>query len=169
MIQLSEMLSVRGFVPKANQVKLGRHKDSRVDFESLRAAGWFDTYQNNQSKPVFDGCKQIVVFFGEDLYSRFIGVYDVGARRRASEVSLPPGCPYPEWKALPGHSYYPLKKRSGFEDLEDRLIINLGNAPLVWHQWFTDCPVVEIRPAGRALPPFRDYLRVHLSFDDLAV
>ncbi|MBI3372638.1 MAG: hypothetical protein HY017_12915 [Betaproteobacteria bacterium] len=38
---------------------------------------------------------------------------------------------------------------------------------LAWHQWFADREVVEIRPFGRALPPFRDYLRVHLSFDDL--
>ena len=168
MIRLSELLSVRGYVPKANHVKLVRHKDSRIDLEALRAAGWFDTYQKYQSKPVFDGCDQIVVFFGEEGFnSRFIGVYDVGARRPASEVSLPPGCPYPEWKAQPGHSYYRLEKRSGFEDLEDRLVIDWGKAALAWHQWFADRTVVEIRPPGRALPPFRDYLRVHLSFEDL--
>jgi hypothetical protein len=167
-IRLSEMLSARGFVPKANQVKLVRHKDSRIDLEGLRAAGWFDTYQSFQSKPIFDGCKQIIVFFGEDGFnSRFIGVYDVGARKPASEVSLPTECPYPEWKAKPGTSHYALKKRSGFEDLEDRLVINWGKAALAWHQWFADRPVVEIRPSGRALPPFRDYLRVHLSFDEL--
>lgn len=167
MIQLSELLSVRGFVPDAKHVKLVRHKDSRIDLEALRAAGWFDTYQRYQSKPVFDGCEQIVVFFGEEGFnSRFVGVYDVGARMPASESPVPPGCPYPEWTRS-GHFYYSLEKRAGFEDLEDRVVIDWGKAALAWHQWFADRTVVEIRPRGRVLPPFRDYLRVHLSFDDL--
>lgn len=37
-----------------------------------------------------------------------------------------------------------------------------------WHQSFTDRTVIEIRPEGRSLPPFRDYLRVNLSFKELA-
>lgn len=167
MIGLSELLSTRGFLPDAKRVKLVRHKDSRLDLEALRAAGWFDTYQKYQSKAVFDGCAQIVVFFGEDGFnSRFVGIYDVGRRTPADESSLPPGCPHPEW-AQAGHFYYPLEKRVGFEDLEDRVVIDWGKAALAWHQWFSDRVVVEIRPRGRALPPFRDYLRVHLTFDDL--
>ena len=80
MIGLLELLSARGFVAVAKRVKLVRHKDSRLDLEALRSAGWLDTYQKYQSKPIFDGCDQIVVFFGEDGFnSRFIGVYDVGA------------------------------------------------------------------------------------------
>ena len=65
------------------------------------------------------------------------------------------------------NSYYQLSKRGGFEDLEDRLVIDWGKAALAWHQWFTDRPVLEVRALGRALPPFRDYLRVHLSFNNL--
>lgn len=168
MIGLLELLSARGFVPIAKRVKLVRHKDSRLDLEALRSAGWLDTYQKYQSKPIFDGCDQIVVFFGEEGFnSRFIGVYDVGARKPAEESSLPPEFPHPEW-AQAGHFFYALEKRSGFEDLEDRLIIDWGKAALAWHQWFmADRPVIEIRPRGRALAPFRDYLRVDLSFDDL--
>jgi hypothetical protein len=168
MIHLSELLSARGLVPQGRRVKLVRHKDSRIDLEALRTAGWFDTYQKYQSKPVFDRCEQIVVFFGEEGFSsRFIGVYDVGARKPASEQPLPRGCPHPEWNMQPGHSYYPLTKRSGFEDLEDRLVIDWGKAALAWHQWFSDRTVTEIRPPGRSLSPFRDYLRVDLSYDDL--
>ena len=119
-----------------------------------------------QSKPVFDGCSEIIVFLGEENpNSRFVGVYDVGPRTLASNAPLPPDCPHPEWTG-PTYNFYPLKKRSGFEDLQDRLIIDWGKAPLAWHQWFSDRPVIEIRPAGRVLPPFRDYLRVHLTFDD---
>jgi hypothetical protein len=167
-IGLLELLSARGFVPDANRVKLVRHKDSRWDLESLKRAGWFDTCQKYQSKPVFDGCDQIVVFFGEEGFNgRFIGVYDVGTCMPAAQSLMPPECPHPEW-AKAGSVYYPLEKRSGFEDLEDRVVIDWGKAALAWHQWFTaDRPVVEIRAQGRALPPFRDYLRVRLSFDDL--
>lgn len=166
MIRLSEMLAARGFVPDPKRVKLVRHKDSRLDREALRSPGWPDVYQRYQSNSVFDGCSQIVVFLGEASFnSRFVGVYDVGARLPAADVPLPPGCP-PEWTG-PEHFYYPLEKRGGFEDLEDRLVIDWGKAALSWHQWFVDRPVVEIRPQGRALPPFRDYLRVHLWFDDL--
>jgi hypothetical protein len=167
LIRLSELLSGRGFVPDTEHVKLVRHKDSRLDLEALRAAGWLDTYQKYQSKPVFDGCDQIVVFFGEEGFdSRFVGIYDVGGRIPADTSPVPSGCPHPEWAQV-GHFYYPLEKRAGFDDLEDRLVIDWGKAALVWHQWFADRTVVEIRPKGRALPPFRDYLRVHLSFDEL--
>jgi hypothetical protein len=165
-IGLSELLSARGYVPDAKRVKLVRHKDSRVDLETLRSSGWFETYQKYQSRPVFDGCDQIIAFFGEEgRNSRFVGVYDVGARVPSAESPTPAGCPHPEWTA--SNHFYPLEKRSGFDDLEDRVVIDWGNAALAWHQWFTDRTVVEIRPRGRVLPPFRDYLRVHLSFDDL--
>ncbi len=149
-------------------MKLVRHKDSRIDLEALRAAGWFDTYQKYQSKPVFDGCEQIIVFLGEEGFnSRFMGVYNVGARMSAIGAPLPLGCPYPQWAAQPDHFFYPLDKRDGFDDLEDRLVVDWGKGALAWHQWYSDRPVVEIRPQGRALPPFRDYLKVHLPFAEL--
>ena len=102
----------------------------------------------------------------ESAKSRFVGVYDVGPRRSAEDFPLPADCPHPEWSDT-SYNYYTLKKRDEFRDLEDRLVIDWGRAALAWHQWYSDRPVLEIRPAGRALPPFRDYLRVHLTFDDL--
>jgi hypothetical protein len=138
-----------------------------VDLDALRSAGWFDTYQKFQSKPVFDGCDQVIVFFGEEGFiSRFVGIYEVGPRARATPSLLPDGCPHPEWAAS-GNWYYPLEKRPGFEDLEDRLIVDWGKGALAWHQWFRDRSVIEVRPQGRALGPFRDYLRVHLAYSDL--
>jgi hypothetical protein len=108
MIGLSELLTARGLMPNAKRTKLVRHKDSRLDLEALRSAGWFDTYQKFQSKPVFDGCDQIVVFFGEGGFnSRFVGVYEVGTRLPTDQSFIPPACPHPEW-ATPGNWYYPL-------------------------------------------------------------
>lgn len=68
---------------------------------------------------------------------------------------------------MTGNWYYPLERCHGYEDLEDRVVIDWGKAALAWHQWFTDRPVLEVRAQGRLLPPFRDYLRVNLRFADL--
>ena len=169
MIGLSEMLRARGFEPNLKRVKVVRHKDARFDLEALRSSGWFETYQKYQAKPVFDGCDNIVVFMGEEHgASRFLGSYKLDARIAVAESPpLPPECPHIGW-ADDGF-YYALTKQEGFEDLEDRLIIDWGKGTKTWHQWYTDRPVIEIRPRGRALPPFRDYLRVHLSFSDLGL
>ena len=167
MIKLSELLDARGAKLNPKRVKLVRHKDARLDIEVLRSAGWFETYQQFQSKPVFDGCDEIVVFFGErGSAARFVGVYRVGPRSPAQRRHMPTGCPHVEW-AKPGNWRYPLEKCVGYEDLEDRVVIDWGKAALAWHQWFTDRSVLEIRAKGRLLPPFRDYLRVNLSFADL--
>jgi hypothetical protein len=167
MLGLQELLKSRGFQPGKKRVKIVRHKDSRFDVEALRSQGWFDLYQSIQSRSVFDGCDQIVVFIGEKgTAARFIGVYDIGTCSPAEQSPLPDGCPFQDWAAV-GNWRYQLDKRKGFEDLEDRLVVDWGKAALAWHQWFTDRPVLEIRPQGRALPPFRDYLRVHLTFQEL--
>jgi hypothetical protein len=161
---LLALLATCGFVPDRKRVKVVRHKDTRFDVEALKRDGWLDVYQQHQSGPVFDGCDQIVVFIGEDATTaRFVGVYDVGARERAVDVPLPPEFPYHDW-ADSGY-FYSLVKRAGFTEFEDRLVIEWGRAALSWHQWCTDREVIELRRRGRALPPFRDYLEVHLSFD----
>jgi hypothetical protein len=66
-----------------------------------------------------------------------------------------------------GGVHYDLVRRSGFEDLENRVIIDWGKSAKSWHQWFRDRPVLEIRRKGRALPPFRDYLDFRLSYAQL--
>lgn len=167
MIRLSELLAPRGLALDRKRVKLVRHKTSTVDLDALRTTGWLDAYQSYQGKPVFDGCSTIVSFLGEQGSSSvLLGVYDVGPRQAASEVPLPDGCPYPEWVAA-DHCYYPLTKRPGFEDLEDRVVIDWGKGALAWHQWFSERAVTEIRPAGRLLLAFRDYLRVRLPYSAL--
>lgn len=175
MIRLSELLglrcfspAIRGMAPEETRVKLVRHKDRHLDLEPLRStrlsdrAGaecWLDIYQKYQAHRVFDNCDQIVVFMGGAAYpdSRFIGVYDVGARLPAAQCPLPPGCPHPEWEqriryapdGTEAQYFYQLAKRGGLEDLEDRLVIDWGHAPLAFAQWFTDREVVELRrPCG---------------------
>ena len=129
-IGLVELLSGRGFVPDGKRVKLIRHKDARWNVDALRKEGWFETYQQYQSKPVFDGCDRIVVFIGEEgRNARFGGVYGVGSKVPSQERPLPPDCPYPEWGE--GKFFYPLTKHPAFADLEDRVIIDRGRGR--WH------------------------------------
>lgn len=64
------------------------------------ASGADCTVLTPRSRPVFDGCEQIIAFFGEEgRNSRFVGVYDVGARLPSAESPTPAGCPHPEWAA----------------------------------------------------------------------
>lgn len=167
MIGFIELIRASGFVADTRKVKLVRHKGDALDMDQLRNEGWFETYQCFQGKPVFDGCTHIISVIGEDATaSRFVGIYEVQGRTTASSIQLPEHCPYPQW-GTGSKVFYTLRKCSGFEDLEDRVVIDWGKGALAWHQWLTDRTIMEIRPKGRALAPFRDFLRVHLSFDDL--
>ncbi len=168
MLKLLELLTSRGFVQnRRRSVKLVRHKDQRFDLEDLLRRGWLERYQQFQGSPIFDNCDQIVSFVGEDgSKSRFVGVFDVGQRKSATEAKKwnEPG--RPAW-INDAKYWYPTKRRPEFADLENRLVIDWGGSPRSWHQWFSDRTVLEIRPEGRTLPAFRDYLKVHLSFQEL--
>ncbi|MFN7155729.1 MAG: GIY-YIG nuclease family protein [Acidovorax sp.] len=167
MISFFELLRSKGFQADPSKVKLVRHKGDDLDMNALRRSGWFETYQQFQGRPVFDGCSHIIATIGEEgSASRFVGVYSVGSRTTAAAAPFPPECPYPEW-AEQGRVHYSLSSCSGFEDLEDRVVIDWGKGALAWHQWFTDRAILEIRRKGRALPPFKDFLRVHISFAEL--
>lgn len=169
MISLLELLRSRGFEPNVKRVKMMRHKDSRYgDVDSLRKHGWFELYQSIQKPATLRGRDQIVAFIGEDggLASRFIGVYDILSRSPAEQHPLPDDCPFKEWNAPgSGSLFHELRKRTGFEDMEDRVIVDWEVRR--WDLQLKDKPVLEIRPSGRKLEPFRDYLRVDLKFEEL--
>lgn len=166
-MKLLELFAARGFTPHRRRVKLVRHKDGRNDIEDLIRRGLFEKYQQFQGDTIFDGCDQIVAFVGEHgTKSRFVGVFDVGARRPARVTpEFADGQP-PAW--LRGAKYwYPTSRRKKFDDLQNRLVIDWGLGTRAWHQWFVDREVLEIRAKGRSLPPFRDYLQINLTFRQL--
>ena len=146
MIGFIELIRASGFAADVRQVKLVRHKGDDLDMDQLRNEGWFETYQCFQSKPVFDGCTHIVSVIGEDATaSRFVGIYEVQGSTTASPALLPEHCPYTQW-GTESRVFYTLKKCPGFEDLEDRVVIDWGKGALAWHQWLTDRTIMEIRP-----------------------
>ena len=64
MIGFIELIRASGFAADVRQVKLVRHKGDDLDMDQLRNAGWLDTYQCFQSKPVFDVCTHTAPVIG---------------------------------------------------------------------------------------------------------
>lgn len=160
-----DLLELRGF-DRSAKAKLVRHQDSRYPAEELIRHGWLEAYQSYQSRPVFHECEQIVSFVGvEATRALFVGVYDVLEKDPAEGAPIPPGCPYLEW--LDSEHRYLLAKVEGYEDLEERLVIEWGKATLSWHQWLVNKEVIELLPPGHRLAPFADYLDFTLTWDEL--
>lgn len=160
-----DLLELRGF-DRSAKAKLVRHQDSRYPAEELIRHGWLEAYQSYQSRPVFHECEQIVSFVGmEATRALFVGVYDVLENDPAEGAAIPPGCPYLEW--LDSEHRYLLAKVEGYEDLEERLVIEWGKATLSWHQWLVNKEVIELLPPGHRLAPFADYLDFTLTWDEL--
>jgi hypothetical protein len=159
-----ELLTLRGF-DRTSRFRLVRHQDKRYDVGSLIRDGWFELYQSIQSEAKFDDCDFIVSFTGlESSRAKLHGVYRVGNRTKSNAWPFPRQCPYKEWRRS-GYRYE-LTKVPGFEEFCERVVIDWGNAPIVWVQ-SGDKPVYEILPNGNALPPFKDYLDFTLTFDEL--
>ncbi|MGC3998057.1 MAG: GIY-YIG nuclease family protein [Anaeromyxobacter sp.] len=166
MISLTELLSSRGF-RNLERTKIVRHQDHRVDMRMLRRRGLFEFYQRTQAKDVFN-CDQIVSFIGdENRRAIFCGIFGVDGKRQiepGARLKVPPGFPV---ELLEGATLlYELRELSGFEALEDRVVIDWGDAPLSWAQWYKDREIVEVLPAGYVMD-WPGYHQVRLAFQDL--
>jgi hypothetical protein len=167
---IADLLKLRGFDPD-EPAKLVRHQDRRCDVNDLVRRGWFDFYQATQGKPLFRHCKRIVSFVGAGgTKARFVGVYTVLEERDGRKIKPPKGYP----PALSHYRYYyELERVTGYEDLENRAIVEWGeNGAINWHQWLNkkrlnDKVVVELLPAAQTIAPFRDYLDFTLTHREL--
>ena len=131
---------------RRKDVKVIRHKDTKIDLLQLYHQGKFDDYQNGQSRDVFAKASYLISFLAErDKYAKFIGVYKVkGVRPKHN-----------------GFRYY-TKKLDGFSDLEDRLVVYWGEGTRSWYQWLHskgDKAINEILPPGyvKDFPGFYDF------------
>jgi hypothetical protein len=161
-----DLLQLRGY-DSSKPAKLVRHQDSRLDVQDLLRRGWFEAYQARQSKPIFDGCQFIVSFAGlGGTKARLIGVYRVHKKHSdAANIPVPTGCPYTDWTK--SAYFYELTREPGYEDLENRVVIEWGKGALAWHQWLSNKEVIEILPKGQLRSPFRDYLEFTLTHAEL--
>jgi hypothetical protein len=159
-----DLLVLRGF-DQTRPTKFVRHQDARYDVHDLLRRGWLEVYQAFQRRPVFDGCERIVSFIGTGgTKARLLGVYRVLGKRDGRKVPSPPGCPS---EVGEGRWYYELERESGYEDLENRAVIEWGKGALAWVQWLSNKEIVELLPKGQLRPPFRDYLEFTLTHAEL--
>jgi hypothetical protein len=132
-------------------------------------SGHLETYQSIQSTKIFDGCDYIVSCVGSDRNkARLFGIYKVDGWTTVGNVVLPQNYPNRDNENAE-HRYYQLHKLPGFEDLEERVIIDWGNGALAWAQWLNDTStkeVTEILPKGY-FRPFPGYLDFTLNFAEL--
>ena len=128
-----DLLTLRGF-DRRQPAKLVRHMDNRYDVYDLYRRGWLGAYQSFQRRSVFDNCDRIVSFLGmEGNRAKFVGVYRVLGHMSGDKGTLPPGCPYTEWLDNRDR-YYELEPESGYEDLENRVIIDWGPFLPTWSE-----------------------------------
>lgn len=152
---------------KNQRVKLVRHKDAALDIERLRNDGEFEAYQRYQAGPVFANLDSIVSFIGGDgTLATFEGVYSVGVQSGPGVV--PPMKPFSQGFDASTYHHFDLKRQDGFDELQDRVVIDWGKGALAWHQHFRPMEkrVVEVLPKEyvRNFPGYLDFV---LSFADL--
>ena len=115
----------------------------------------FYKYQNEQATKDFDNVDYIVSFIGEESdLARFIGVFkNNGIKRKSARKEC---------------SIFAFDKLSGFEPLEEKVIVAFSN-PRVWKQnWDNTKFVVRIDNGfAEKVPPFISYDEVKLSYQQL--
>jgi hypothetical protein len=176
MILLSELLEKRGLnLTNPKKIKLLRHKDgAEADILKWLLNGdfsLFEKYQRCQSKERFSECEYIISFLALGRSrALFLGVYKVCDKGKLIETI--PGFreelekdiskPYSQKAKI----CYTLEKRSDFEYLEQRVIIDWGNGARKWVQNYKEREVLEIRPKG-FVKEFTGYFDIILEFNEL--
>lgn len=153
-MKLSDLPHCQRLFLADRNVKVLRHKDSRVDLWGLRSLGKFTKYQDQQSWDVFGTARYIVSFIAErNRYAKFVGVWEVLSKRK---------------KKTRGYRYK-TREVPGFEDLERRLVVAWGEGTRSWAQWLHrqgDKDVVELLPRDYVME-FPGYYNFTLSYDQL--
>ena len=146
------------FAPLAGRrdVKVVRHKDTRLDLPHLYRHGGFEEYQTGQGREVFAKANLLISFLAErDKYPRFVGVWEVNG------VS-------PKGKGV----RYDLTKMDGYGDLENRLVVSWGDATRAWIQWLHskgNKTVNELLPPGfvKDFPGFYDFTLTYSELQEI--
>ena len=166
MLLLLNLLEKNGF-DLNNSFKLVRHKSNIRSMENLIENNLFENYQCLQRRDVFE-CDYIISFIGkESTKALFWGIYKVNGKINASQSNLTDE--YISKISITESSllnYYYLEKQNGFEDLEQRIIIDWGEGTRSWVQNKCDKHIIEIKPKG-FVEDFTGYLDFAFSFKKL--
>ena len=166
MISFINLLKSYGFDTNSSY-KLVRHKSSVHPIEKLIDNDLFEQYQCVNKKERFE-CDFIISFVGkESTKALFWGIYKVNGKISANKAVLTKEYknefPKDDFKSM---YYYILEKQKGYEDLEQRIIIDWGEGTRAWVQKKCDKNIIEIKPKG-FVEDFTGYLDFVLSFKKL--
>lgn len=164
-MNIIELLKMRGLDVDL-KIKMMRHQSPKYNVQEMYKKREFEIYQSFQSKKRLDNCDYLVSFIGYKFtWARFVGVYKVGKRIDAKDATLPDGYPYPEFKKTEGN-FYVLKKCEGYDDLEDRVIIDWGKSTRAWVRWLSRMTVIEVLPEPNVMI-FPGFENIVLKMDEL--
>lgn len=162
---LKELLQLRG-LDLSVPIKVVRHISRSIDLEELYRLGQLEVYQSYQAKETTFNCDYIVSLIAtEGSRARFVGLYRVKGSKPEKETTLPSDFIHPEM-SYQNDTFFDLEKLPGYEDLENRLIVEWGRGTKSWIQWRLDKEVLEILPTGY-VKDFPGYLEFILSHDEL--
>ena len=169
-LTISKLLSEAG-LDITKKIKLVRHKDNRkeqlIEGESvvgnpyewyIKDRQTFINYQAEQSEDRFKDVDYIVSFIGEEgTTARMVGVYRVLGHDEEKMKRI-----------ANGRFFYRMEEVPGFDELNERVIIDWGKSAITWHQWLhkNDKEVVAIERKGIdwVCP---DYEEIMLSYEQL--
>lgn len=169
MITINNVLEFAG-LDMSKKIKIARHQDTRdIDVHELLATGHFDIYQSYQEKNQFKDCDYLVSCLGiENNQALFIGVYQVVRTIPVNGFPDDIVVPFRGKAKLRSKYKYDLVKLTGFEELENRLVINWKNSAQAWCMKIdtNEKEVVQLLPKGY-IRDFPGYLDLNLSFREL--
>jgi hypothetical protein len=162
-----DLLKLAGFEASPGD-RIVRHQHGKYPVNELRSQDLLEVYQAYQSKPVFHKAQHVVSLCGLDgTRACLFGVFTkVGWRKPQDRPPLTASRWESEWRD-DTKFFYQLDRISGFEHLEDRVIVEWGRGALAWCQQLVNKPVLEITAPGRKLAPFRDYLEFTITHSAL--
>ncbi len=164
-IGILDLLQLQGF-DLGQKFKLVRHQTNELDLQDYLRRGWFDAHQAFQSRPIFDDVDFIVSFIGaRRTHARLVGVYQIRGHTHGQAGRLPKGCTHTEWLQL--DRFYEMPRLPGFEELENRAVIEWGKGTRSWVQRPRNKEVIELLPKGQLLKGFDDYMDFTLTHGEL--
>lgn len=178
MLTVEKMLASYGLDLSKN-IKIVRHKDERIDVVDLYEKEQLELYQQHQKENVFRGCDYVVSFldFEEGKKAVFIGVYKVKNTSNPKKFITDREYDWMDPMYNKGNNYYyDMEKVEGFEELEERMIINWQER--IFHMWLAPknkikedrirkhFDIIEIIPKG-AIRRFPGFLDFSLPYNEL--
>lgn len=143
---LNEILDIRKL--DKSRMKIVRNTISRNGMKEIIDNNHFELYQSIQKNNIFKDIDYIISFIGTEGTSALLyRCYKVNGVQMIRELpeSIISSSSSENWGDGPYYKY-DIERDNALADLEERLVIDWGNATLSWHQRKFDKRIVEIKP-----------------------